>query len=108
MHRAFAAAVVEKIIEAPMPNGIGPAADRERFLVSLRDEDEAAETDQRRDASFRLRLAPNVAKAIGEFAGLVGGVEAHYIQSLARRSFRAHHRVHAVPDRRMRFLQRLQ
>src|SRR5258705_6530267 len=104
MHRAFAAALVEKIIEAPMPNGIGPAADRERLLVRLRDEDETTETEQRRDTIFRLRFAPDFAKPIGERARLVGGVEAHDIQSLARRALRAHHRVHAVPDRRMRFL----
>src|SRR4029079_6843503 len=98
MHRAFAAAMVEKMVEALMPYRIRPAANLDRCIVGFRDENEAAQTDQRSDGIFRLRLAPYFAKAIGEFTGLVGGIEAHDIQSLARCSFRAHRRVYAVPD----------
>src|SRR5712692_9063605 len=94
------------MVEAPVPFRVGPARDSERLLVAVGDDDETADPDLRHPADVSSALAPDFAIAIGEDARFMGRVQADDIESPARGPLRALDGMDAIPDRRMRFLQR--
>ena len=90
-----------------MPDRVGPAGNRTRGRIRLGDEDEAAETHQRKRLGAP-GVAPCLAKTIEARPDCGRGVEAHHLESVAGRPRRAVRRVDAIPHRRMRLLPRLE
>ena len=97
----------EQMREARMPDQVGAARQRHCVGIARRDHDEAAEPELRERHRRRVHLRPDRAVAVDGETGFLRRVEAHHVEVAARRALGAVGHVHAVPDRRMRFLQRL-
>ena len=94
------------MIKTPMPYRISAARSAQRLLVSSGNDDETADADLGQCVCLVLGFTPNLPVAIGETASFARGVQANDVEASARGAFGAFYRVNAIPDRRMRLLQR--
>src|SRR5262249_3672116 len=96
------------MIKAPVPFWIGAPRDSDCFFIRVGDHNKSAEADIGHRTFCPAGFAPDLAIAIDKAPSFRGGVQADDVQTLACRAFGAVDRVDAIPDRRMRLLQRFQ
>src|SRR6516165_2343237 len=97
----------EQMGKACVPDRIGAAREHERFSIGGRDHDEAAKAELGEGGARSMNLRPDRAIALHTKPGFVGRIETDHVEIAPCRALRAVRRMHAVPNRRMWFLQRL-
>src|SRR5215510_12522068 len=96
------------MIKALVPLWIGAARDSDCFFIRVGDYNESAKTNVGHRILYSSRFAPDLTIAIDKAARFRGRIQADDVQTLLCRSFGAVDRVDAIPDWRMRLLQRFQ
>src|SRR5262249_7830215 len=96
------------MIKASVPFWIGAARDSDCFFIRIGDYNKSAEADVGQRTFCPAGFPPDLAIAIGKPTSFRGGIQADDMQTLACRPLGAVDRVDAIPDWRMRLLQRLQ
>src|SRR5262249_60034191 len=97
----------EQMREARVPDEVGAARQRQRRGVARRNDDEAAEAELGESGRARVNLRPDSAIAIDGKPGFIWRVETDHVEISARGALGALWRMNPIPDRGMRFLQRL-
>ena len=97
----------EQMREACVPDEVGAARQSRRCRIARRHNDEAAEAELGERDRARVNLRPDGAIAIDGEPGFIRRIETDHVEIAARGALGALRRVHAIPDRGMRFLQRL-
>src|SRR5262245_6062119 len=105
--RLRASMPAEQMREARVPDEVGAARQRQRRGVARRNDDEASEAELGEGGRARVNLRPDGPIAIHGETRLVRRVETDHVEIAARRALSALRRMNAIPDRGMRFLQRL-
>src|SRR5262245_18832180 len=96
------------MIKASVPLWIGAARDSDCFLIRVGDHNKSAEADIGHRTFCPAGFPPPLAIAIDKAPSFRGGIQADDMQTLACRPLGAVDRVNAIPDWRMRLLQRFQ
>src|SRR5262245_34899581 len=96
------------MIKAPVPFWIGAASNPDCFFIRVGDYNESAETNIGHRTLCSTGFAPYLVIAIDKAPRFRGRVQAYDVQTLACRPFGAVDRVDAIPNWRMRLLQRFQ
>src|ERR1700722_604070 len=102
-----AAAQPWQMREAAMPRQISPTGKPQRLRIRLRHHDEAAEAQLRHDGA-RMRRPPRRAIALDGQPRIGGRIETDHVEVALRRALGAVGGVYAVPQRRVRLLQRFE
>src|SRR5262245_62219134 len=96
------------MIKASVPFWIGAARDSDCFFIRVGDYNKSAEADVGHRTFCPAGFPPDLAIAINKAPSFRGGIQADDMQTLACRPLGAVDRVDAIPDWRMRLLQRFQ
>src|SRR4029450_5360069 len=96
------------MIKAPVPFWIGAAGNPDCFFIRVGDHNESAETNIGHRTLCSTGFAPYLAITIDKAPCFRGRVQAYDVRTLACRPFGAVDRVDAIPNWRMRLLQRFQ
>src|SRR5262245_15983689 len=96
------------MIKASVPFWIGAARDPDCFFIRIGDHNESAKTNVGHRTLYSARFAPDLAIAIDKAACFRGRIQADDMQALACCPLGAVDRVDAIPDWRIRLLQRFQ
>ena len=96
------------MIKASVPFWIGAARDSDCFFIRVGDYNKSAEADVGHRTFCPAGFPPDLAIAIDKAPSFRGGIQADDMQTLACRPLGAVDRVDAIPDWRVRLLQRLQ
>src|SRR6478736_7835168 len=96
-----------QIVKMAMPDGIGSARHPQRLCAIFSDDNEAAQPEFE-DRLLAVQSPPNLPITIVIAACVFRRVETHHVQVLARCAIGGFDRMHAVPHRWMRLLERLE
>src|SRR5215475_9662296 len=96
------------MIKASVPFWIGAARDSDCFFIRVGDYNKSAEADIGHRTFCPAGFPPHLAIAIDKAPSFRGGIQADDMQALACRPLGAVDRVNAIPDWRIRLLQRFQ
>src|SRR4051812_6488331 len=98
----------EQVGEARVPGEVGATRQCQRRDVAWRNDDEAAEAELGQDRRGRMDLLPDGPVALDGKPRLVCRIEADDVEATPGGALGTFGRMQAIPDRRMRLLQRLE
>src|SRR5262249_39088834 len=105
--RLRASMPAEQMREARVPDEVGAARQRRRRGVARGKDGEAAEAEIGESGRGRVNLRPDSAIAVDGKPGFIWRVETDHVEISARGALGALWSMNPIPDRGMRFLQRL-